>query len=79
MTRRWLQGLCALTALAATPAAGADELRDPVRVEQLDNGLRVVMSPDHGTPTVAVAVYYDVGSRVEERERSGFARTSSST
>ena len=31
------------------------------------------MSPDHTVPTVAVAVYYDVGSRNEERGRSGFA------
>ncbi len=53
--------------------AAADELPVPVQVERLDNGLRVVMSPDHTTPTVAVAVYYDVGSRVEERGRSGFA------
>lgn len=53
--------------------ASADELPVPVQVERLDNGLRVVMSPDHTTPTVAVAVYYDVGSRVEEQGRSGFA------
>ncbi len=45
----------------------------PLRVERLDNGLRVVMSPDHTSPTVAVAVYYDVGARVEEQGRSGFA------
>jgi predicted Zn-dependent peptidase len=39
----------------------------------LPNGLRVVMNPDPTVPTVAVAVYYDVGSRNEERGRSGFA------
>ena len=39
----------------------------------LDNGLRVVMSEDHTVPTVAVAVYYDVGSRNETKGRSGFA------
>lgn len=39
----------------------------------LDNGLRVVMSEDHTVPTVAVAVYYDVGSRDEAQGRSGFA------
>ncbi|RME51442.1 MAG: insulinase family protein, partial [Deltaproteobacteria bacterium] len=37
------------------------------------NGLRVVLSERHTTPTVAIAVYYDVGSRNEERGRSGFA------
>lgn len=39
----------------------------------LDNGLRLVMNPDSRVPTVAVAVYYDVGSRDEEPGRSGFA------
>ena len=39
----------------------------------LDNGLRVVMNQDHTVPTVAVSVYYDVGSRNEARGRSGFA------
>ena len=45
----------------------------PVERRTLPNGLRVVMSPDHTVPTVAVSVYYDVGSRNEERGRSGFA------
>jgi len=39
----------------------------------LDNGLRVVMNQDDTVPTVAVSVYYDVGSRSEEKGRSGFA------
>lgn len=61
----------------AATAAGAGEgsalSRLPILREQLDNGLRVVMSPDRTVPTVAIAVYYDVGSRNEERGRSGFA------
>jgi len=44
-----------------------------IRREQLDNGLRVVLNPDRTVPTVAIAVYYDVGSRNEVRGRSGFA------
>ena len=46
-----------------------------VAVEQfrLDNGLRVVMSPDNSVPVVSVAVYYDVGSRNEREGRTGFA------
>jgi len=40
---------------------------------KLDNGLRVVMNQDHTVPTVAVSVYYDVGSRNEVKGRSGFA------
>lgn len=39
----------------------------------LDNGLRVVLSPDASSPVVAVAVYYDVGMRSEPQGRTGFA------
>lgn len=39
----------------------------------LDNGLRVVLNQDHTVPTVAISVYYDVGSRNEVKGRSGFA------
>ena len=39
----------------------------------LGNGLRMVMNPDHHVPTVAVAVYFDVGSRNEEPGHTGFA------
>jgi zinc protease len=61
-----------------TPTPGkADPPRTPLALPvqkiTLDNGLRVVMSVDHTSPTVAVAVTYDVGSRNEERGRSGFA------
>src|SRR5829696_3990121 len=39
----------------------------------LDNGLRVVLNRDMAVPVVAVAVYYDVGSRNEREGRTGFA------
>ena len=39
----------------------------------LDNGLRVVVTPDRSAPVVAVAVYYDVGIRSEPEGRTGFA------
>ena len=73
--RRWFTAaaLVAATLVGRAQDAGADELPIPAQVERLENGLRVVMSPDHSAPTVAIAVYYDVGSRVEERGRSGFA------
>lgn len=57
---------------AATPAASAT-LQMTIQRERLANGLRVVLAPDPSVPTVAVAIYYDVGSRVEEQGRSGFA------
>jgi zinc protease len=62
------------TAAPATPppvtTAGLDV---PVEYHKLDNGLRVVLSPDRTAPTVTVAVYYGIGFRVEPRDRTGFA------
>jgi predicted Zn-dependent peptidase len=64
--------------LATVPVTTPTETRSPlanlvIRRERLENGLRVVLSPDSTVPTVAIAVYYDVGSRNETRGRSGFA------
>jgi zinc protease len=39
----------------------------------LDNGLRVVLAPDHTAPVVGVSVHYDVGFRSEPEGRTGFA------
>lgn len=39
----------------------------------LGNGLRVVLNRDDAVPVVALAVYYDVGSRNEREGRTGFA------
>ncbi len=70
----------ALASLAIAPGAAAVSPVRPtspvhldVRRAKLDNGLRVVLSVDHTSPTVAVDVMYDVGSRNEERGHSGFA------
>src|SRR5262245_7072520 len=63
-------------AAAAAPAAepaGKSAVQLPVVRQTLSNGLRVVLSADPTVPTVAIAVYYDVGSRNEQRGRSGFA------
>jgi predicted Zn-dependent peptidase len=45
----------------------------PIERHQLENGLRIVLSPDSRTPIVAVNLWYDVGSRNEEQGRTGFA------
>ena len=47
----------------------------PLELEEytLKNGLRVVLNRDDAVPVVAVAVYYDVGSRNEREGRTGFA------
>lgn len=61
-------------AASETTAPSSSSLeRLAVLRETLPNGLRVVMSPNSDAPTVAIAVYYDVGSRNEEKGRSGFA------
>jgi zinc protease len=39
----------------------------------LENGLRVLVHEDNSTPVVAVNLLYDVGSRDENPERTGFA------
>ena len=54
-------------------AAPAITLDYPIVQQALDNGLRVISSPDHGAPSVAVNLWYDVGSRDEEPGRTGFA------
>jgi predicted Zn-dependent peptidase len=49
------------------------EFEVPVVYDSLENGLKVVLSPDDSAPTATVAVYYNVGFRIEPRERTGFA------
>ena len=47
----------------------------PLEIEEykLANGLRVVLNHDDAIPVVAIAVYYNVGSRNEKEGRTGFA------
>lgn len=63
-------------ALARTPAKAAaapSAVNVPVEYHTLDNGLKVVISPDHSVPTTTIGVYYGIGFRVEPRDRTGFA------
>ena len=62
-----------LTARQQAPAPPAGRLQVPVDYFQLPNGLKVVLSRDTTTPTVAVALYYNIGFRNEPRDRTGFA------
>ncbi|HYK19606.1 MAG TPA: insulinase family protein, partial [Pyrinomonadaceae bacterium] len=39
----------------------------------LQNGLRVLSVEDHSSPTVAIQVWYHVGSKDDPDHRSGFA------
>jgi predicted Zn-dependent peptidase len=47
----------------------------PLNIQEysLENGLRVVLNKDDAVPVVSVAVYYNVGSRNERPDRTGFA------
>ena len=49
------------------------KLQIPIESMTLDNGLRVVVSPDRAAPVATVGVYYNIGFRLEPRGRSGFA------
>ena len=56
---------------AKRPASSA--IKIPFETYTLPNGLTVILSPDHTTPTVAVDVWYHVGSKNELPGRTGFA------
>ena len=45
----------------------------PLHMDTLPNGLRVIVSPDHAAPVVAVNLWYGVGSRDEVAGRTGLA------
>ena len=65
--------LLALAVTLSTSTLKAKPLNVPVVYYKLPNGLKVVISEDHNAPVVAVAVYYNVGFRVEPKGRTGFA------
>jgi zinc protease len=74
--RRWTIALLMLAASATSAGAQAAPtapLQIPIDYRTLSNGLRVVLSRDTTTPTVAVATYYNIGFRIEPRDRTGFA------
>jgi zinc protease len=53
--------------------AASDAIRLPFETYTLPNGLTVITSVDRATPTVAVNVWYHVGSKNETKGRTGFA------
>ena len=61
-------------ASSEAPAASAEEAYTvPVHYRVLDNGLKVVVSPDDTAPIATVAVYYKVGLRTEPKGLTGFS------
>src|SRR5881396_1537840 len=63
----------AALAAPAAPASPAAPLQIPVEYQKLSNGLKVVLSRDTTAPLTAVAVYYNIGFRIEPKDRTGFA------
>jgi zinc protease len=60
-------------AIVALPQSRPSNIRIPYETYSLPNGLTVILAPEHTTPTVAVAIWYHVGSKNEEPGRTGFA------
>lgn len=75
----WLAVLALLALTAVGPALATAQrspssaINIPFEKYTLPNGLTVVLSPDHATPTVAAEVIYHVGSKNEHPGNTGFA------
>ncbi|WP_426749622.1 M16 family metallopeptidase [Myxococcus sp. Y35] len=63
----------AVEAAKVEPSAAQPKLQVPVDYYKLDNGLKVVLSRDSSAPKAVVAVYYNIGFRIEPKDRTGFA------
>lgn len=79
MKRTIILSLCLCLSLVisanfSTVKAQANKgLNVPVTYYTLPNGLRVVLSQEKSAPITTVAVYYNIGFRIEPRDRTGFA------
>jgi zinc protease len=79
---RWRLTICAgalvvIGVVASLTIAPLDAAVRPPKLQYqttvLPNGLRVILSEDHSTPIVHLAVWYHVGSKNERPGRTGFA------
>ena len=69
-----LASMAAVLVVACGPKQeAASTFQVPVEYYKLPNGLRVVLSQDKTAPTVTVAAYYNIGFRIEPKNRTGFA------
>lgn len=68
-----LPALAALTVAAPLAAQSSAPLKVPYTLDTLSNGLTLIVHEDHSAPTVAVNVWYHVGSGDEKPGRTGFA------
>jgi len=77
-TPRTIAPLLALVLLAPALAGSAAPARPagwkiPVESRTLPNGLTVVVSEDHSSPTFGLSIAYRIGFRLEPKGRTGFA------
>ena len=75
---RLLTGLCLsllmFSSIAeAQPSKNTSGINVPVTYYKLPNGLKVVLSPEKSAPIAVVGIYYNIGFRIEPRDRTGFA------
>src|SRR5678816_1149231 len=70
---RLLLGACLLVAAPLLAAAQTNLPQLKFTDRTLANGLRVLTVEDHSSPTVAIQVWYHVGSKDDPNQRSGFA------
>jgi zinc protease len=71
--RALVHALGAWLLTAALASAAAPRFQVPVEYHKLPNGLKVVLSRDTTAPLAVVAVYYNIGFRIEPKDRTGFA------
>jgi zinc protease len=65
--------LVVLFFLILAVTAPAAELAFPIEKHQLDNGLMVLLIPDHSAPSVTVQVWYETGSKNEKPGITGIS------
>src|SRR5258705_3813659 len=65
--------LCAAGVIVTLGVAAAPLRKIQFTDTKLKNGLRVIISEDHGAPVFSIVVNYNVGSRDERKGRTGFA------
>ena len=70
---RFIAGLFLLAALQASGFAQSRMPQLKFTDRTLKNGMRVLSAADHSSPTVAIQVWYHVGSKDDPEKRSGFA------
>jgi predicted Zn-dependent peptidase len=58
---------------AAASTAATARWNVPTAIKKLPNGLTIVVSEDHATPTFGISTVYHVGFRLEPKGRTGFA------